>query len=236
MRFTLPNLLYAAAHPLRAIRYVRYRDRVGYAEIANFLPKNPVILEAGAFDGTNSLEMAEFWPGATVHAFEPVPAARLKAEQKAERLDGRMHVYAAALGSCEATMPLHVSGSGTDGAAQSSSLLPPTEAQIREFDFVTFGAIVDVPVWTIAGWMERNAISHLDFLWLDMQGYELKALEGADRALKYVRAIHLEVSHIELYQGAPLYSDVKVWMDKAGFKPAIEAIFRVGGNVLFIKK
>ena len=41
--------------------------------IAQFLPENPVILEAGAHVGTDTVEMVNLWPKCTVYAFEPVP-------------------------------------------------------------------------------------------------------------------------------------------------------------------
>lgn len=41
--------------------------------IARYLPKNPVTLEAGAHNGSDTVEMIELWPTATIYAFEPVP-------------------------------------------------------------------------------------------------------------------------------------------------------------------
>ena len=41
--------------------------------IKQFLPKNPVIVEAGAHIGRDTLKMHAIWPQATIHAFEPVP-------------------------------------------------------------------------------------------------------------------------------------------------------------------
>jgi hypothetical protein len=68
-----------------------------------------------------------------------------------------------------------------------------------------------------------------------MQGYELRALEGARRLLPTASAIQLEISNVSLYEGAPLYAEVKARMDAWGFRPAVEAFFRVSGNVLFVR-
>ena len=75
MRVNLPNLSYEFAHPIRTQRYLRHRDTVAYSDIGRFIPADPVVVEAGAHDGTNTFEMAEFWPIATIHTFEPVPSA-----------------------------------------------------------------------------------------------------------------------------------------------------------------
>jgi hypothetical protein len=60
-------------------------------------------------------------------------------------------------------------------------------------------------------------------------------MQGGEGLLSRVNAIHMEVANIPLYEGAPLYPEVKRWMKKRGFAPVIEAVFRVGGNVLFTR-
>jgi len=42
-------------------------------EIAKYLPVNPVIIEAGAYIGNDTLEMSKVWPKGRIYAFEPVP-------------------------------------------------------------------------------------------------------------------------------------------------------------------
>ena len=51
--------------PRRALRVAQF--------IKNYLPEKPVIFEAGSYDGSDTEVFAKFWPGSTVHAFEPVP-------------------------------------------------------------------------------------------------------------------------------------------------------------------
>jgi len=41
--------------------------------IKKYLPENPVIVEAGAFDGNETVLMSNIWPKGIIHAFEPVP-------------------------------------------------------------------------------------------------------------------------------------------------------------------
>ena len=65
---------------------------------------------------------------------------------------------------------------------------------------------------------------------------QLLTLEGAADVLKSVSAIHMEVSNVRLYEGAPPYSEVRARMADWGFVPTIEAFFRVSGNVLFVRR
>jgi FkbM family methyltransferase len=235
MRITKNNILYALSHPWRTLRYVQNGDNIPYETIRKYLPESPVILEAGAHNGFNSVEMVSAWPSATVHAFEPVPAAYEELVARAKAFPNRILCNQAGLGPKAGKMDLNLSGDGSAGSCQSSSLLPPTSQNAQEYSFLNFEKTISVEVTTIDDWAAANNVDRLDFLWLDMQGYELECLKGAKKMLPLVKAIHLEVSNIQLYEGAPLYPEVKSWLAQHGFKPVFEAVFRVGGNVLFAK-
>jgi hypothetical protein len=43
------------------------------------------------------------------------------------------------------------------------------------------------------------------------------------------------VQALELYEAAPLYPELSRWLERKGFHAACEAIFRRGGNVLFVR-
>lgn len=40
--------------------------------IGEYLPYNPVIIEAGAHIGIDTIEMHKLWPKSTIYAFEPM--------------------------------------------------------------------------------------------------------------------------------------------------------------------
>jgi FkbM family methyltransferase len=235
MCITIPNLLYSVKNPLRALRYLQRRDVISYQTIARHIPEKPAIVEAGAFNGCNTLEMAAFWPGAVVHAFEPVDTARHQLSQKIAPHAKSIHVYPYALGATSGTFQMHISGDSSTGGTQSSSILKPS-AHTTAYSFVRFKSKADVSVVRLDEWATSRGITHLDFLWLDLQGFELEALKGAGDLLSTVLAVHAEVSNVELYEGAPLYPEVRAWMRTHGFTPLVEALFRIGGNVLFVRE
>ena len=236
MRLSVPNVLHAFWHPLRATRYLLYRDRIPYRRIRRYLPKDPVIVEAGAHNGSNTAEMADFWPSSTIHAFEPVPSAVAAVRARAAKYGSRVQCHQLALGGQDAAMEMHMSGDGSVGCCQSSSLLPPTKAHSREFPFIRHQMTVEVNVRRLDSWALESGVAKVDFMWLDMEGYELEALSGASHLLPQVSAIHMEVCNVLLYDGAPLYTEVKRTMDGLGFVPVVEAFFRVCGNVLFVRR
>lgn len=57
----------------------------------------------------------------------------------------------------------------------------------------------------------------LDYLKLDVQGYELAVLKGAERALQDVLVVHTEVEFVEMYEKQPLFAEVDQFLRCAGF-------------------
>src|SRR5947209_511625 len=116
---------------------------------------------------------------------------------------------------------MYVSGERHDA---SSSLLEP-HAHLNYFPDVTFDETISVDVTTIAVWAEQNRIDHIDGMWLDMQGYELAALQAAGPILETVTALVIEMSVTEIYSGLPLWPEVRQWLSERGFKPEVEDLY-----------
>lgn len=57
----------------------------------------------------------------------------------------------------------------------------------------------------------------IDFLKLDIQGFELKALQSAPQVMQRTNVIHCEVSFAEIYQGQAFFSELELFMRQAGF-------------------
>ncbi len=57
----------------------------------------------------------------------------------------------------------------------------------------------------------------IDFLKLDIQGFELAALEGATALLARTAFIQCETEFVPVYQGQPLFSEVEFHLRAAGF-------------------
>ena len=55
------------------------------------------------------------------------------------------------------------------------------------------------------------------YLKLDVQGYELSVLLGAERALPRVELVEAELSLVPLYTGGPLYRELIDHLDARGF-------------------
>lgn len=57
----------------------------------------------------------------------------------------------------------------------------------------------------------------VDFLKLDVQGYELAVLQGAKGLLRKTLVVHTEVEFVEMYHGQPLFAEVDQFLRGQGF-------------------
>ena len=201
--------------------------------IRQFLPANPVVIDAGAHVGGDSIEMCRLFPGSTVHAFEPVPDIFTLLKHNTRKFK-RIHCHTIALSNQNGQQVMHVSSGASDG---SSSFLQPKE-HLTDHPDVFFNKDITVQTLTLDTWAAQQQLDHIDLLWLDMQGFELQVLKASSVILPTVKAIHMEVSTRATYEGVPLYSELRTWMESKGFTVEVEAIPQGWdmGNVLFVRK
>jgi 2-O-methyltransferase len=200
--------------------------------IRHYLPENPVILEAGAHIGTDTLEMAKLWQDATIHAFEPVPDLFQFLSKNTEGVSN-IHIYPLALSDVSGALDIHISSGNSNG---SSSILAPKK-HLEVHPDVLFKEKIRVKTTTIDDWARHNQIQKIDMLWLDLQGYELPVLTKSLSILRGVKVIYTEVNLIENYENNATYAELKNWLETQGFFVEREALaWKDGGNVLFVRK
>ncbi len=204
-----------------------------------YLPDNPIIIEAGAFDGTDTIRLAKQWPHGTIHTFEPVPALYNNLI-KNTAVYPNIHCYHSALSNQNGTAPFYVSEKkekkGTP--SQAGSLRRPKER--LDHSSLHFPYTIQVPTITLDTWADQQTISHIDFIWLDIQGQELAVLQASPHIFATLKVIYLEVSFIESYAGQPLYQDVAAWLTKQKFEEIGKDFTNTTdwffGNTLWVKK
>lgn len=57
-------------------------------------------------------------------------------------------------------------------------------------------------------------VSNVDFIKIDIQGGELKALIGGEQLLSKTLGLEIEVEFLELYKGQPLFGDITAFLSK----------------------
>lgn len=207
------------------------KGTISLSEIAKYLPRNPIIVEAGAHIGIDTLQMNKEWPKGRIFAFEPVPNLFEKLIANTKRISN-INCFNLALGKETSFATMHISSGVSDA---SSSLLSPQEHLLEHPD-VKFETTIDVNVTTLDSWAAQHNIYKIDFLWLDLQGYEMYVLEASPRILSSVTAIYTEVSLKQVYEHVPLYPEYRSWLENQGFYVEREELpWPDMGNVLFVR-
>ena len=216
-KFALPNAL---------------NEKISKVVLKKYLPLRPVIIDCGAHDGADTIELANL-KYSTVHAFEPVETLFNKLKSR-PNFRKNIKYYQLALADKNGTMDFYVSEGESDA---SSSLLEP-KLHLVDHPETVFNSKIIVRTLTLDSWANENGIEKVDLLWLDMQGFELNMLRESKKILNTVSVIHTEVSTRETYKGVAPYAAYRSFLEERGFKVKIEAIPKGWdmGNVLFVKE
>ncbi len=211
---------------------LRERGIISKQVIKKYLPHNPVIFEIGAHIGSDTAEFSVMYPHGKIYSFEPSPKVYPHLVERAKTLKN-VKCFQLALSDESGTADFYVSSGDTPS---SSSLRKPKEMAVYH-PAISFDEKVFVQCITLDALCRQEKIERADFIWIDVQGHELSVLKGGINVLKTVKAIHAEVNLKELYEGVPLYPELREWLDKQGFEVAAEALeWEDAGNVLFVRK
>lgn len=215
----------------KILDWIKRKKVISKRDIISLLPPNPNILEAGASDGKDTLDWSRRLPNAQIYAFEPVPDI-FKVLNERVKNRKNVHLFTYALSDTGGKSKMYVSS----GASHSSSSLLAPKEHLNFHKNVFFEKEITVLTKRLDDWTTENNIDQIDFMWLDMQGGELKALRGGEKILETTQVIYTEVSLMEMYEGAPLYAQLRLWLQDRGFQIVKEELsWEDMGNVLFVK-
>ncbi len=169
-------------------------------------------IDAGANRGQFTLALRLAQPGVPVVAFEPIPTEAAVFREVHGGLP-QVRLIETALGENMGTATLHLSKS-----ADSSSLLPIGKKQTELFANTMEVGTITVPVHRLDDYLDCWAGRTRQLLKLDVQGYELKVLRGAEVTLKSCVWVYSECSEVALYDGQALRSEVEAFLTGQGFK------------------
>ena len=105
--------------------------------------------------------------------------------------------------SFEILRPFHLSENEKTKDHGSGSLLEPS-GHIDAFPWIKFPASTLVPCYTLDYIFDREWLSKIDLLWVDIQGAEREMIAGGQKALKHARFCFIEAEDVELYAGEAL--------------------------------
>ena len=162
-------------------RWAKHEPETPY--LADLLSGAPVCLHVGASDGRHSFVMTQVAPKATIHAFEPsaFAFAVLKTCIAWHGIGGRVTAIHAAAADKPGELLLVTpkKSSGRMGRAYAFvAETRPNGAARPDLDDTGLETQV-TPVVTLDAYCREHGLTKIDFIRMDIEGAEQKALEGA---------------------------------------------------------
>lgn len=173
--------------------------------------KDWTLVDVGANEGDFIRAAAKLAEPGQVIAFEPLPSCQDILSPLLAGIRGGKLVRAA-VGAAAGELELNCTGN-----TKMSSLLPPQpgiEASYANGDYAVVQKL-KVPIVRLDDVIEPN--THIGLLKLDVQGFEMEALRGAERTLRQTQCLLVEVNYTAHYQGAVTFDSLHAFLNTAGF-------------------
>ena len=173
--------------------------------------ENPLILEIGSSDGTDTLQFLRHFRDVRIYCFEPDP--RAIAEFKRNIRDERCSLAELAVSDKDGEAVFYLSGGGHPNREHSewiysSSIKKPCN-HLEKYPWCTFNKKITVKTVKLDTWVERNDIPEIDFIWADIQGAERELIAGGIKTLnEKTRYFFTEYSDEQLYENQPTLAEI----------------------------
>jgi FkbM family methyltransferase len=169
-----------------------------------------VVLDVGAHVGEYASSLRRFGYTGRIESFEPLERAFSELSFRAAE-DTLWNCHRLAIGDTSATLTFHVSGNEV-----SSSALAMLNRHVQSAPESAYVRSEEVPARRLDD-LGLAAPSDRAFLKADVQGFEQRVLAGAARTLESGALLEVELSLVELYDGAPLYTEMIGHLAELGF-------------------
>ncbi len=193
----------------KALPWIKGHHGMELNIVANYLPSNPIILEAGAHHGEDTVIFIKKWPQASVYAFEPCPEY-FEILKRHTAPFPNIHIFPFGLTAKTGTYNFYISQKW-NGA---SSMLADNHLS----DGLDYNdQKIEVLCKNLDEWTVEYTIKKIDYMWLDMEGAELSMLNSAPSILKTVKAISCELNFKEYRIGMTQFDDIHSFLLKNEF-------------------
>jgi FkbM family methyltransferase len=176
------------------------------------------LFDIGANKGQTSLQFHSTFSNCIIHAFEPDASTFAQLREETKQF-GNIKVYNLGFGNTteRVTMNLNKNSGG-------NSVLP-LSGNIKDFavgEWTEKIGSTEIELTTLDHFCSEQIVKGIDILKLDVQGYELKILEGAMKVAtpSFTKVIFVEVLFVELYQHQAYFKDIYAELITRGYRLA----------------
>ena len=172
-----------------------------------------VIFDVGAYVGDVSAMYKKLFPQSTIYCFEPFPDSFQKLNRFSGDASIKAHQIAFSDKEGKTTFNINVDLS-------CNSLLTPTESDFKCYSAKSIkDGEIQVETNTLDNFCAGSRISCIDILKLDVEGAEVKVLEGASRMLskQAIKLIYSEVMFIPHYDSGCMFHELAAFLNRHGY-------------------
>lgn len=188
------------------------------------------IFDVGAYRGDFARECLRIWPDTRIACFEPQRHKKDELEKLRRISKNKVTVHPYLLGaSIQKEMVLNEAETASSVLVEyENTILPKAVYPMKTIDSVV-----------LSEFEGRSP----DFIKIDVQGYELEVLKGANNTLQNVKALLIEVNFLDIHVNVPLHASITSWLNDRGFvafdvcgltrRPLDHALWQV--DIIFVR-
>jgi FkbM family methyltransferase len=191
-----------------AIYWTGFHDLREFIFLHKFLKSSMTFIDIGANQGEYSLFAAKRLTSGKVLAFEPLPSI-LQVFRKNIELNGfgNIEVFPVGLSDTEGTFRIYDIGDDNEGLA---TIYPGERKSNSSFD---------VKLQTLDQIVSQSGVASVDFIKIDIEGGELKALQGSIATIgKFKPVLLVEVSEVTYKSAGYNVADVEAFFKRLNYE------------------
>jgi len=181
-------------------------------ELGTLLFDNPVILECGSNDGTNTLQFLNDYPKAQVFCFEPDPRNVVSFRKATVEYIDRCFLYETAITDKDGFIQFHQSYGRSKKHPNRdhmySSTIKDPVPQMKIHPWLKYKKPIQVKTMKLDTWLKGVGISFIDFMWADVEGAEEELILGGTEFFRRLHYFYTEYSDRENYGGRITSKDI----------------------------
>lgn len=183
---------------------------------SSFFSETPVIVHAGTHFGEECIdEFSKIFPKSSrIFTFEPCLASYTFSNNRIDTHDTmgfeNIKIFNLGLSDINTDAKLHLSSQ-----CNTHSLFVKDPDKVYTHPQTEHDE--EVKLVSLNTWCPENGVAYIDFISLNIEGNELKALQGASELLPNTKVIYIEVNEIEVWIGCSLFEDVNEFLEQNGF-------------------
>lgn len=170
--------------------------------------ESPVVIDGGAHKGDFIQLINRQFSSPKIYAYEPIPL--LAEELRTKFCQTSLEIREVALGANKSQIELNLTH-----LLPASSILEAGEFA-EKYHASGLDSAEKITITQVR--LDEELNGEVDILKLDLQGYELEALKGAEKILDSVKLVLIEVEFIPMYKNQPLFSDIDLFLRQHSFR------------------